>query len=351
MPGQAKFGLLKYLHTDNIGDEIQSLAVRRFLPRVDYYIDREEMNSFVSSEGPVWTVLNGWYCHKPENWPPSEHLSPLILSFHVSLSPSPSVPTGLRPTDAILSEPAVNYLRGFGPIGARDQVTLERLNKVGVDAYFSGCMTLTLERPDVERREDLVVLCDVPPAVADHVARTTKKKIEHVSHSGFGKHDHEARFAHAEAMLKLYARASCVVTNRLHCALPCIAMGSPVLLLDTAPDPNRFAGLSDFVRHDTVNAFISGRVEFNLEQPPPNPDRHRPVREALSKRVSEFVQAAIDGRQPPPHPLSLSDRHQALSLTLSRLSAAMLLKYQRLEKLTQKHEQLVDALRQALPRE
>ena len=36
-----KYGLLYYKDTVNIGDDIQTYAARRFLPHIDYYIDRE----------------------------------------------------------------------------------------------------------------------------------------------------------------------------------------------------------------------------------------------------------------------------------------------------------------------
>jgi hypothetical protein len=185
--------------------------------------------------------------------------------------------------------------------------------------------------------------------VIDYVTGKTRKKVEFVSHGGFLEHAHEARFSHAEAMLELYARASCVVTNRLHSALPCVAMGTPVLLLDTAPDTYRFAGLSDFVRHDTVDAFVAGRVPFDLEQPPPNLDLHLPVRQALSARVTEFVQAAMLGREPPTYPLDLSARHQVLSLNVSRVTAALLLKQQRLEKLIKEQQETTETLPHGSP--
>lgn len=37
-----KFALLNY-STENIGDEVQSIAARRFLPRIDEYVDRDKL--------------------------------------------------------------------------------------------------------------------------------------------------------------------------------------------------------------------------------------------------------------------------------------------------------------------
>ena len=181
-----------------------------------------------------------------------------------------------------------------------------------MDSYFSGCLTLTLERPPAEFNEDLVVLCDVPEPVQQHISDRTGKRIEHVSHIDFATKDREARFAQAERLLALYARASCVVTTRLHCALPCTAIGTPVLLLDTAPDQERFSGLNDFTRHTAVEEFLAGRVEFDVNRPAPNPDRHLPFRAALIDRARGFIDTArkhrrasgrsADPRRPAAHP-------------------------------------------------
>ncbi len=65
------FGLLTYPDTDNLGDEIQSLAARRFLPRVDYLIDRERIDESPALPAEnVFTILNGWHCWEPMRWPP-----------------------------------------------------------------------------------------------------------------------------------------------------------------------------------------------------------------------------------------------------------------------------------------
>jgi len=63
-----KYGLLTY-RTENIGDEIQSIAARQFLPGVDIYVERDSLNNVVSDE-KIKLIMNGWFTHKPENWPP-----------------------------------------------------------------------------------------------------------------------------------------------------------------------------------------------------------------------------------------------------------------------------------------
>lgn len=328
---KSAFGLLCYDDTDNLGDEIQSLAARQFLPRVDHYIDRESLNQFYRDPSErVFVIANGWYCHRPENWPPSEAITPLMIAVHISTRPS--IFSGLLPTDAMLSEPAAEYLRAIGPVGARDNQTLALLKSAGIDSYFSACLTLTLRRPDVERDDDLVVLCDVPESISTFVGKNTSKKIQQVSHSGFPHREPEKRFSAASTLLQTYARASCVVTTRLHCALPCVSMGTPVFLLDMAPDQERFSGLHQFVRHAPVWVFSEGRSGFDVNNPPANPDSHLPFSKALITRVRQFVDLAESEPEFSSSLLSVEQRlfiaHQQVS-RLTRLTTDKLRRHER----------------------
>ena len=47
MEAKMKYGLVVYKETDNIGDDILSYSARRFLPSLDYIIDREGLDTFV----------------------------------------------------------------------------------------------------------------------------------------------------------------------------------------------------------------------------------------------------------------------------------------------------------------
>ncbi len=74
-----QYALLAY-STYNLGDEIQSLAARQFLPRVDYMVNRDRMQA--SALGPeAFLIANGWFSHAPENFPPPPNLHPFWISF------------------------------------------------------------------------------------------------------------------------------------------------------------------------------------------------------------------------------------------------------------------------------
>src|SRR5690242_11169019 len=65
------FGLLSYC-TANLGDDMQSIAARRFLPRVDCYVDREALDApDAPHDQRLALIMNGWFCHRPDKWPPS----------------------------------------------------------------------------------------------------------------------------------------------------------------------------------------------------------------------------------------------------------------------------------------
>lgn len=295
-----KFGLLEYRETGNLGDEIQSIAAAGLLPRVDAYIDRDDLGGYAGAGAePVALVVHGWFAHTPETWPPAPAIRPLLISMHLSATPGFG-PSGLAARDFFLTAPALDYLKAHAPVGARDADTAARLERAGVESYFSGCVSLTLA-PRAVPRGGAVVLNDVPDAVAAHVRARTRRPIAETTHMDRAIVGRAARFARAEALLDIYAGAHCVVTTRLHCALPCLALGTPVLLLDVAPDRERFSGLEGYYRHCAPEAFLSGASGFDLEAPAPNRDDFRALAAVLEARITGFAAAAESGalRAPP----------------------------------------------------
>lgn len=116
----------------NIGDYIQALASAQFYPNADGFVNREELKNYDGEECAM--IMNGWYMHHPEQWPPSDKINPLFVAVHFnSLS-----------KDKLLSDESIAYLKRHEPIGCRDLYTCDMLKSKGINAYFSGCMTLTL---------------------------------------------------------------------------------------------------------------------------------------------------------------------------------------------------------------
>lgn len=283
-----RYGLLAY-DTANLGDEIQSIAARRFLPRVDCLIPRERLDADPGGDDPVRLILHGWFMHDPARWPPHRVYDVLPVSIHLSNRRASRWRIWEQvPAAAMLRKPGAAWLDRNGPIGARDRATLRLLRQHEIPAYYSACLTLTLPRA-TEPREDYVVACDLPPDVLAALDRRTLSPLVPVSHIDRETRGYAARTEKASALLRTYARARAVVTTRLHCALPCLAMGTPVLFIRVEPDHERQEPAMTFANSCGRAPFLAGWVPFDPDQPPPNPNRHEPIAIALAARCAAFV--------------------------------------------------------------
>jgi hypothetical protein len=285
------FGLLDYPGIANLGDTIQSLAARRFLPRVDVLIPRERLSELPGgADGPVRTILNGWFMHETDFWPPHPAIEPLLISMHFVQGGRPRLRRWVRSRmERMLSGEGAEFLRRWGPVGARDIFTLEQLERRNIPAYHSGCLTLTLPRDDRVVRTDTIVACDLPPAALAYVRRIATGPVEEVTHLG-GEHlDAAGRDAAAGALLDLYAGAAAVVTTRIHAALPCLALGTPVLLVHEARPQRRIADITALFHSCPVDDFVAGRHAFDLADPPANQDGFVALAHDLVERCERFV--------------------------------------------------------------
>lgn len=267
-----KHGLLTYDENKkffNIGDYIQSLAAKQFLPKMDEFVNREKLGEYRGEKLKI--ILNGWFTHNIHNWVPSDDIEPLFISFHINNTAVPFM----------LNEKGVNYLKKYEPIGCRDNFTVSLLKEKGIDAYYSGCLTLTLDtyRVNDEEREDIIYIVDplygyttwrkvtfsyksfIKSILNGKITETGKrekhlKKIiskELLETAVFinqeppaNKYTHEEKFQMAEELLQKYAKAKLVITSRIHCALPCLALGTPVIFIngfDSFVDSCRFDGI------------------------------------------------------------------------------------------------------------
>lgn len=149
----------------NIGDYVQAVASRQFCKPMDEYIEQEEANSYYPKDKePAKMIMNGWFQWRAENWPPSEYIEPLLISMHIS---------PLR-AQQLLTRDGIAFLKKYEPVGCRDYYTKKLLESVGVKAYFSACMTLTLGKTyhikDGEKRDKIFIVdpyFDIPDVVSE----------------------------------------------------------------------------------------------------------------------------------------------------------------------------------------
>lgn len=325
-----KYKLLSIASNDviNIGDYVQALAAAQFLPQIDGFVDRERMNDY--DDEPCKLIMNGWFMHHPKNWPPSKNIFPLFLAFHLNSSVEKEM----------LSPEGVEYLKKFSPIGCRDLNTVRTLTKKGIKSFFTGCMTLTLGcKYYSEKKEDKwyfvdpliysnrnlknliksVVTFMFNPKSCFAIAKsmnsskvclknvikaasiikiyskmftkeTLLKAIYICQESAFYKNNFktdEDRLKEAERLVKMYAKAKFVVSSRIHCALPCLGLETPVLFLKRKNDEEisscRFEGLQELFN---VVEFDETNLTPNFEQHSKYIDRDFPKNKDLWKNLA-----------------------------------------------------------------
>jgi len=94
----------------------------------------------------------------------------------------------------------------------------------------------------------------------------------------------------AEIVLDQYRRAQCVITSRLHVAMPCLAFETPVVLVHPDPDSDsRMGGLIELVRHCSPRDVLKGRLPLDADAPTQNPSAYRKLRGQLVSIVTEWV--------------------------------------------------------------
>jgi Capsular polysaccharide synthesis protein/Polysaccharide pyruvyl transferase/Methyltransferase domain len=247
--------------TENLGDHVQLLAANRLLRRSgiapEVLLDRD--NEIASARAidamtpPVGILLNGWYKTNPAEWPPNPRLDPIYLGFHTRLFQSPT----------LVSPEAIEHYKLHEPIGCRDRYTAAMLRSHGVDTYLSYCLSLLYERrllaPETQT-ETFVVSRD--RGILGHLPASLGESHFIAHYSGtFDFHENMLRVAH---LLERYrTRAKLIVTTLLHCALPAVAMGIPVVAFYPANSEPMHA--SDRERFSSLERLI--RV-FRLEEAP-----------------------------------------------------------------------------------
>ncbi|MGW2096041.1 glycosyltransferase [Promicromonospora sukumoe] len=207
------------------GADVELTLVQRDMSRLDAVPEN------------TWMLAFGWYMHSQFDlrfdFPFHENLQPLFVSFHIN-------------KHAILTPTAIDYLRAHGPIGCRDWTTVHLLLNAGVPAFFSGCLTTTIDTvfpagfapaPAGAPR----VYVDTPVPEHDAGADTVTHLYPAVRHHPFARNVHDA----VDLLDSYRERYSRVVTSRLHAFLPAWSIGADVDFRPRNDADIRFAGLLD----------------------------------------------------------------------------------------------------------
>lgn len=286
-----KYGLIMYKDIENIGDDVQTYVAEKYLPRIDYIIDRDNVTSFIPNEKQyVATIMNAWWMNKKFNWPPSPYIYPKMISMHFSHYDTVyhidqrHITTGY----------GKQYIKKYEPIGCRDSYTNNLLNENGIKSYFSGCMTLTLNKFEGIEKEDYILLVDVKDEICEKIKTLTNKEIKRITNNRkreeYSNLDWNTRRGYVEDYLKLIQKASLVITPRLHAALPSLALQTPVLLIDYTLHNDRISDFLKLLYHVTEKEILNGELKYDINYPIENKKDYIKIRENLEKECYQFIE-------------------------------------------------------------
>jgi hypothetical protein len=271
--------------TKNIGDYIQSLASELFFDKIDVYVEREKMDAFQSDE-QTKVILNGWFMWNPDNWPPSKDIDPLFISFHIVPDVAlrmltkegieylkNNAPIGCRDRgtmDLLQGKGIQSYFSGCLTLvlGERYKAAHKSRNIIFVDPYYEPGfpskrsmkgfgrnlsylvrfwkMVNRIERKKTFKSEFTSIFHRLNAKIerlwqisafyggyrtlfTDDVLLNAEYIKHDILQSDF-KNDDE-KLEYARILLRKYASAQLVITSRIHCALPCLGMETPVLFV------------------------------------------------------------------------------------------------------------------------
>ena len=289
--------------TFNVGDYMQALAALQFLPSgtAPILLERDDLSRTSDEHGMVKVIMNGWWMSCPSNFPPASSIQPLYRSFHLR----PRIEKFFFTTDTI------SHLKKYQPIGCRDTNTAEMMQAHGIKAYFSGCLTLTLGLSYKHMSQDSSPIYIIDPfvgkflckdmflsmsitlrclytllfrssliiKVANRIKETCPSKqgsglwqyatricaiyassIDHalLENAIYRTHmipakcigSHTERLEYARQLLSDYSKAKFVITSKLHCGLPCLGIGTPVVFVAASAmfRSGRLGGIIDLFR-------------------------------------------------------------------------------------------------------
>jgi hypothetical protein len=219
-----------------------------------YTVERDA-STYQGFPEPTWMLAFGWFMHPifklRHDFPMHPNLRPIFVSFHCNKR-------------EMLTPPALDYLRRYGPVGCRDWTTVDLLLSLDVPAFFSGCITTTVDtlfpaldtasRPTEPRPVYIDVRSDVPRGVP-----TATQSYPEVKQRSF-----VANLREAVALLERYRHTyTRVITSRLHCYLPVRSLGLEVDFRPKNRADVRFNGLIDIddVAFEAIRNGILDRLE------------------------------------------------------------------------------------------
>ena len=260
----------------NVGNEIQGYPGLQFLPFLDNFLERDNLPTNKNNDQHITAFFNALWGSGNAKWPPQPNIDPILLSVHIA--------SGVQ----WKWKRDVDYLKQRAPIGCRDYGTLDFLTKTQVPAFFSGYLTLLMQMKS--KRTNEILVADVNKEYFDMLPAGIKKRGIQISHNLLGdvRWVSQRRFTEAFQVIERYSKAKLVITQQIHSALLCVAMGTPVIFINSEVMSGGGGGISKRTSSYTIglasmfhtlDIHKTGKenvpewfAKFPWDNPPPNPD-------------------------------------------------------------------------------
>jgi hypothetical protein len=276
--------------TPNLGDDLQAMAAAAHLPYIDTLLNRDALDQARLSE-PHTCVMSSWFLVKNYRKAPVPALAPVFFGFCLG-------------HDELLDYEWRDYLKRHAPIGCRDQRTVTRLQAAGIEAFFTGCMTLFMGRqfePVPESERQGVLFVDVPDCVIEkqlpeQLRQQARVLTNYTTRAMFN--DPIARMARMAEICDELRHAKLVVTSRLHTLLPCVGFNTPAVVFveDDPKTRNRFSGYDAFLPvFYHKDGAVDAAIDWDKLRVPPLPleieGHYAALRQTLRQRLGADLPA------------------------------------------------------------
>lgn len=257
-----------YCSVANLGDYIQTIATEQAIKKCvqgagDSITFENVLRSSLTDHSGGTCVMQGWYEHQQLTFLPGPDTRPVWVGTHFC-SDARNMLKGLCDSSSIR----------FRDIGCRDKSTMAFCQSLGMTAYFSRCLTLTLpKRSENEaQKANTVYLVDCSEEIIRHLPAEVKDGAKVLSQRNYPFEnwmDWKQCRAVAIELLKEYRQhARLVITTALHCAQPCLAMGIPVVFIKpNYKEEERFSSMDGITKLYSLNDLKEGRVNFEGKVP------------------------------------------------------------------------------------
>lgn len=258
-----KYGFLSFGNRlSNIGDLIQTIGVLNVYKKMGICEqDLIKVTNYNLSEYSGEKVVLPLACYfnampNTKTFPLSSDIIPVFLGFHCT------------------DEKVIKHLgkKQYEPYGCRDLATMNEIKKAfgqEIKIFMSGCFTLCLEKRIEDSLAQKVFLVDVIEEFYPYIPEELLKDAERNSQisSKFSMMNED--IANNESLLSVHRwldnlkkEAKLVITSRLHLALPCIAMGIPVIVARRDnDDTDRYSGYDQLFHVYLPNEY--DKVDWN----------------------------------------------------------------------------------------